>query len=141
MGATPKRRRRLRPVNGITTWILHTPVLRRLADRQVCELRFVGVRSGRTIKLPVMYAERDNRVVVLVGGPQRKRWWRNFLRPHPVEVWLRGRTRPGTGRVVRVGAADRYAVEQVYRARFPDIAGDADPFVLITLVPQTSSLD
>ena len=134
MVATPdRRRRRLRPVNWFTTRVLHTPGLRRLADRQVCELRFVGIRSGRTISLPVMYAEGDNRVVVLVGSPQHKRWWRNFLRPHPVEVWLRGHARPGTGQVVGVGSPHRFAVEQVYRARFPDIPGGKDPFVLISM--------
>jgi hypothetical protein len=69
----------MRHVNAFTRWILHPPFLRRLADGQVCELRFAGRRSGRPVVLPVMYAQQFDEIVVLVGGPERKRWWRrNF---------------------------------------------------------------
>ena len=76
---TRPRRRPLALVNAFTRWILHVPLLRRLADRQVCELRFSGVKTGRPVVLPVMYARRADRVVVLVGGAGQKTWWRNFL--------------------------------------------------------------
>src|SRR5690349_13218964 len=93
-------RRPLALVNAFTRWILHVPLLRRLADRQVCELRFAGVRTGRPIVLPVMYARRADRVVVLVGGSDQKTWWRNFIKPTGVRVLLAGTTRTGTGHVV-----------------------------------------
>jgi hypothetical protein len=112
-------RRRLRLVNAFTRWVLHTSGLRRLADHQVCELRFTGTRSGRPVVLPVMYAQQGEQVVVLVGGADRKRWWRNFARPLPVRVLLRGVPRTGVGRVIAPGDAGRAqaaAVRQVPRS-------------------------
>ena len=139
MVATTRRRRptraRLRAVNAFTCWILRTPGLRRLADRQVIELRFAGSRTGRPVVLPVMYAQRDDVLVVLVGGPDRKRWWRNFLQPRPVRVLLRGATRNGVGRVVITSAAGRAEAADIYTARFPGIPVQDDPIVVITLDP------
>ncbi len=125
----------LRYVNAVTRWILHTPVLRRLADRQVIELRFTGTRTGRTMVLPVMYAQRGGKVVVLVGGPERKRWWRNFTQPHPAQILLRGVTRTGTGRVVARGDTGRREAVDIYAARFPNLRPGHDPFVVFTLDP------
>jgi hypothetical protein len=112
-------RPRLRYVNAFTRWILHAPVLRRLADHQVCELQLAGMRSGRRVALPVMYAQRGEQVVVLVGGPDGKRWWRTFTRPHPVRVLLRGVTRTGIGHVVASDAAGRAGAAEVMPPDFP----------------------
>lgn len=131
-------RPRLRLVNAFTRWILHTPVLRRLADHQVVELRFAGVRSGREVVLPVMYAKRDNQLVILVGGAKDKRWWRNFTKPHPVRVLLRGVDRGGVGHVVAVDAADRRLATDIYATRFPKLLPEHDPLVLINLEPANS---
>lgn len=133
--AWPPTRPRLRQVNAFTRWVLHTPVLRRMADRQVCELRFTGTRSGRDVVLPVMYAQRGEQLVVLVGGPEQKTWWRNFTRPHPVRVLLRGVTRTGIGRVVADGAAGRADAAAIYATRFPNLPAEDDPLVVITLDP------
>jgi hypothetical protein len=120
-------------VNAFTRWILHVPMLRRLADRQVCELRFAGVRSGRSVVLPVMYARSGDRVVVLVGGADRKTWWRNFTRPTPVQVLLAGTARTGTGHVVDAASPERAAAARTYASRFPDIPVETDPMVVIDL--------
>src|SRR5690242_9933189 len=61
---------RLKAWNAFTRWILHIPLLRAAADRQVCELRFAGRRSGKTVVLPVMYAQHEDTLVILVGGPE-----------------------------------------------------------------------
>jgi hypothetical protein len=133
-GPNPTRPR-LRYVNAFTRWVLHHRLFRRLADRQVCELRFAGTRSGRPVVLPVMYAQRGEQLVVLVGGPDRKRWWRSFTRPHPVRVLLRGVTRSGVGHLVATGAAERAEAAAIYAARFPNLAVEDDPLVVITLDP------
>src|SRR5262245_43763444 len=96
-------RPRWRLVNAFTGWILRTRTLRRLADRQVVELRFTGRRTGRSVRLPVMYAQSGELLVVLVGGPQAKQWWRNFRQPHPVQVLLQGTLRSGIGHVATAG--------------------------------------
>ncbi len=132
-GGRHPTRPRLRYVNAFTRWILHTPVLRRLADHQVCELRLTSAHSGRAVVLPVMYAQQGEQVVVLVGGADRKRWWRNFTQPIPVRVWLRGVARSGTGQVVAHGGAGRAEAARVYAARFPDLPVEDDPLVVITL--------
>jgi hypothetical protein len=119
--------------NAFTRWILRVPLLRRLADRQVCELRFAGARTGQPVVLPVMYARRDDRVVVLVGGADGKTWWRNFIRPRPVRVLLAGAVRTGTGHVVNPGSPERAAAAAVYAGRFPDIPVESDPMVVIDL--------
>ena len=132
----PRTRRAGRPlalVNAFTRWILHVPVLRRLADRQVCELRFAGVRTGRPVVLPVMYARRGDRVVVLVGGSDQKTWWRNFTRPTAVRVLLAGTSRNGTGHLVGVASPERAGAASIYASRFPDIPVEADPIVVIDL--------
>jgi F420H(2)-dependent quinone reductase len=135
MGTRHPARPRWKAWNAVTLWILHTPVLERLAERQVCELRFRARRSGREIVLPVMYAQHDDMIVVLVGGPERKRWWRNFIRPHRVEVLLRGVLRSGTGHVVSPGSAQRADAARIYGGRFPDLAVEDDPLVVIDLDP------
>jgi len=132
---TRPRRRPLALVNAFTRWILHVPLLRRLADRQVCELRFAGVRTGRPVVLPVMYARRADRVVVLVGGADQKTWWRNFARPTAVRVLLAGTRRTGTGHVVGAASPERADAAKIYATRFRDIAVEADPMVVIDLDP------
>jgi hypothetical protein len=123
---------RLGVVNAFTCWILRTRGLRRLADHQVVELRFQGTRTGRWIRLPVMYAQSDNRLVVLVGGPAAKKWWRNFRRPHPVDLLLRGTLRHGVGHVAE-GPHERSEAAAIYAARYPDLPAGGDPLVVIAL--------
>lgn len=128
-------RPRLRIVNAFTCWILHARLLRRLADHQVIELRFTGTRTGKPVALPVMYAQHGDQLVVLVGGPDAKRWWRNFRKPHPVRVLLRGVTRTGIGHLTAPGTSERAEAAAIYKARFPDIPVRDDPVVVITLDP------
>lgn len=119
--------------NTFTRWLLHVPLLRRLADSEVCELTFHGVLTGRPVTLPVMYAEQNGCVVVLVGAPDTKVWWHNFATEQPVRVWLRGRERDGRGRTVMPGDLARAAVADIYNAKYPDIPVQDDPLLFITL--------
>ncbi|NUT18864.1 MAG: hypothetical protein HOV77_06740 [Hamadaea sp.] len=138
MGTRHPARSRWKVWNAFTVWILHSPRLHRLADRQVCELRFRARRSRREIALPVMYAQHGDTLVILVGRPDAKRWWRNFRQPHRTEVLLRGVVRTGTGRIVGVDAPQRSDAARIYASRFPDLAVEDDPLVVIDLDPATS---
>ncbi len=64
-----------------------------------------------------MYARDGDRLLVLAGRPEGKRWWRNFREPHDVEVVVAGRRRSGRGRVL-TGEERRDALA-AYLARFP----------------------
>ncbi|MCP2328749.1 hypothetical protein HDA40_007256 [Hamadaea flava] len=135
MGTRHPARRRWKLWNAFTLRVLHTPLLERLAEQQVCELRFRARHSGGEVVLPVMYAQHDDLLVVLVGGPEGKRWWRNFTMPWRVEVFLRGSARSGVGHLVRTGSPQRPEAARIYGGRFPDLAVNDDPIVVIELDP------
>jgi hypothetical protein len=121
--------------NTVTLRLLHAPLVHRLIDTRVCELRFAAARSGREVTLPVMYAQRSDRVVVFVGRSHAKRWWRNFVEPHPVAVWLRGQGRTGRGHVAFPATAEHARAQAIYSERYPHITTANEPFVAITLDP------
>ena len=56
-----------------------------------------GRRTGRRHDLVVQYArDGTDRVWIVPGHPDRKRWWRNLVDPAPVDLWLAGREAHGT---------------------------------------------
>ena len=100
----------------------------------MCELRFVGRVSGRTIALPVQCAREDTRLVIAVGHASGKRWWRNFLDGHDVRVRLGGVRYRGRGHVVDADHADRGAAERSYHRRHPGVeVSPTDPMVIVDL--------
>jgi hypothetical protein len=127
-------------VRALTLLVLHTPLVHTLLDRAVCELRFTGRHSGRTVTLPVMYAGQGGDLVVLVGRAAGKTWWHNFSRPHVVHVRRARRWYEGIGRTVTAGADARPTAVDTYRARFPRVRiKDADPFVVIVMRSEEQS--
>lgn len=94
-------------------------------------IRYRGRRSGSTYETPTQYACSGDDLVILVGRPETKTWWRNFRTGHDLDVLLAGEWSPMVGRAV-VGAEDPDAVApllEVYLARFPKAArlfGDAE---------------
>ena len=68
--------------------------------RRLAVLRYRGRRTGETRELVVQYARDGDRVWILPGQPDRKRWWRNMREPVPVELWLAGHNVHGGARVV-----------------------------------------
>jgi hypothetical protein len=86
-------------VNSTVLAILRSP-LHGLLDAGMCELRYQGRRTGRTVALPIMYAVHGTDIVVLVGDASHKQWWRNFTRPRPVEIRRGPRLLAGVCRIV-----------------------------------------
>lgn len=124
-------RRRLR-AGGRSFWVtqrLVNPILRPLLrgplggglGRRLAVLRYRGRRTGEPHELVVQYAGGGDRVWIVPGHPERKRWWRNMLAPRPVEVWLAGRRRTGIARVLPGTGDDPEVAEALaaYRAVFP----------------------
>jgi hypothetical protein len=86
-----------RVVNPVVRGVLRSPAHGLLSGR-LALLTVTGRRSGRTFTFPVGYHRDGDRVLVSVAAPERKRWWRNLRDPAPVELWLGGVRRAGTGR-------------------------------------------
>ena len=84
--------------NRLVALVLRSP-LHRLLSGSLLLLSVTGRRSGQRHTFPVSYLREDDRVVVLVGNAESKRWWRNLVEPAAVGVLLRGRRRHGTGRL------------------------------------------
>lgn len=120
----PQRANRiLRPmgiVNTMVGWVLRSPA-HRLLSGSTALVRYTGPRTGRPITTPVQYAADGDQLVILVGRPRSKRWWRNFRQERALEVLLHRRWVPMTGRALSgADAADEVAaLLATYLARFP----------------------
>lgn len=71
--------------------------LHRLLSGSTALLAYDGRRSGRRIVLPTQYARHGDDVVILVGRPETKRWWRNFEEPRDLDVLVAGEWLQMTG--------------------------------------------
>lgn len=103
--------------------LLRSP-LHRLLSSTTLLARYKGRRTGREFSSPAQYVEVGEDVVILVGRPGEKVWWRNFRDGHPIELLIRGSWRPLTGRVV-LGADQPEVVGPLlaaYIERFPRAA-------------------
>ncbi len=112
---TSGRRHASRPptlVNRMVLGVLRSP-LHGLLDAGMCELRYRGRRTGRSVALPVLYARYGEQFVVVVGDAADKRWWRNFTDPGPVQVRRGDQLRAGICRVV---APDDPSYEPAWQA-------------------------
>ncbi len=109
--------------NTLVATLLESP-LRGVLSGSVDVIRYVGRRSGREISTPTQYVEHGDDVVILVGRPETKTWWRNFRQDRDLEVLVRGTWRPMVGRAL-IGADEPDVVAPLldaYLARFPKAA-------------------
>jgi hypothetical protein len=81
--------------NPVLKALLRSP-LHGVASSRLALITVTGRRSGRRFTFPVGYSQRDDRVTIGVGWPERKVWWRNLRQPAPVEMRIRGRSYTGT---------------------------------------------
>jgi hypothetical protein len=92
-----------RIVNPLVRALLRSPLHPLLSGRLLL-LRVTGRRSGRTFEVPVGYLRNDSGLVITVGSPERKQWWRNIDGPAPITLALGGRTRTGVAELLDSGA-------------------------------------
>jgi hypothetical protein len=102
-----------------------------LLSRGLALITVTGRRTGRRYTIPVGYLETSDAIVVLVGDAPSKTWWRNYVRPGPIEMRLRGVPRSGRAVVVPPDSEQfrQSADESFRRSRFiPRLFGIAfDP--------------
>jgi hypothetical protein len=109
--------------NSFVSGVLRSP-LHRLISGSTDLIRYTGRRSGREIITPTQYVRRDDDVIILVGRPDEKTWWRNFGTDGDIDVLLHRRWVPMTARAV-IGADDPETVGPLldaYLTRFPRAA-------------------
>ena len=109
--------------NALVATVLRSP-LHRLLSGSVDLIRYTGRRSGREITTPTQYARLGDDLVILVGRPETKTWWRNFRPDGDLDVLVRGRWQPMTARVVD-GHDDLDAIAPLvdaYLKRYPRAA-------------------
>jgi F420H(2)-dependent quinone reductase len=113
--------------NSVVEKILTSPAHRILSGSTVL-IRYQGRRTGTEYTTPVQYADAHVGLVVLVGKPETKTWWRNFTEMGQMKVLLKGTWVPMTAHALR-GTDDPDAVEPLLRSyaiRFPKVAKSLD---------------
>ena len=93
--------------NKLAVTLMDVPVIGKFVRRGLVTVRYVGRRSGKTFETPVGYRRKGDAIVIPVGMPDAKNWWRNFLDDGgPITlVGLDGRDRTGHA-VARRGDRD-----------------------------------
>lgn len=113
--------------NTVVAKILHSPAHRILSGSTVL-IRYRGRRTDTEYTTPVQYADAHFGLVVLVGEPETKTWWRNFTEIGQLRVLLAGTWVPMTAHALR-GADDPEAVTPLLRSyaiRYPKVAKSLD---------------
>jgi len=65
--------------NAPVAALANSPRFGRLVNRNVAMVTYTGRRSGREFSIPVAYRRSGDEVIIGVGMPDAKTWWRNFL--------------------------------------------------------------
>ncbi len=105
-------------LNPLVSYVLrsrfHFPL-----SRGLLLLTVTGRRSGRRYTIPVGYQRRGDGLFVLVSKARRKRWWRNYIDPGPVELRVCGRTVCGEARCLPSSAEEFREVFDSTFQRYP----------------------
>jgi len=123
--------------NAFVETVLKSPLHRVMSAKMVL-IRYRGGRSGNEFTLPVQYADTPGGLVVVVGQPDTKTWWRNFTTMGQAKVLLAGTWVPMTAHALR-GSEDPEAVTPLlrsYATRFPKVVRSLDGDTLDERVDQ-----
>ena len=126
---------RNRLVNPVVRTVARTPA-HRLLGRRLVLLQYTGRRTGRRRELPVMSARAEDDLVVVVGQPAAKTWWRNFgSTPQDVTVRADGQVQPRAARLLGAGDPGRAEALAAYHREYPRVEVEADSPVLVLRRP------
>jgi hypothetical protein len=90
--------------NAVTAKLIDVPLLGNVVRRNLVTISYVGRRSGKTFTTPVNYRRVGDEIVIRVGLPVAKNWWRNFLGGGgPITLRLNGTDRTGHAVATRDG--------------------------------------
>ena len=90
---TASQRWMLHAPNPVVRAVLRSPAHRLLSGRLLL-LSYTGRRTGERHTIPVQYVREGDALLVTVGWPERKVWWRSLREPGTrVSLMLAGRRR------------------------------------------------
>jgi hypothetical protein len=124
-------RKRLQRLGNLFVIGLLRSLVHRLLSGSLLLIRYRGRRSCRRFTIPVMYAEREGTLTILVGHPERKTWWRNLRNGAEVVVRLRGDRLRGQAVVANDAAGASAYLERYPRAQAAVRAAEPATFVRI----------
>ena len=113
----------MRIANTVVATLLRSPMHRPLSG-SIDLIRYTGRRSGREFTTPTQYAPSGNDVIILVGRPNTKTWWRNFTSEYDIDILMRRHWIPMKARAV-VGAQEPATIAPLLDAfleKFPKAA-------------------
>jgi deazaflavin-dependent oxidoreductase (nitroreductase family) len=116
----PRRSRLARLRDGSLSLLLRSPFAR-FVNSGMLLILYRGRRSGRRLSTPVEYVRDGDRLLVLVGRPAEKQWWRN-VQADPSVTLVLGGSRVEARAQVEVGAAAAADLARYVAAR-PRAAG------------------
>jgi hypothetical protein len=91
-------------MNAVAAKLIDLPLLGNVVRRNLVVISYVGRRSGKTFTIPVNYRRDGDEVIIGVGLPDAKNWWRNFLGSGgPITLRLNGTDRNGHAVATRDG--------------------------------------
>lgn len=89
-------------MNAVAAKLIDVPLLGNVVRRNLVVISYVGRRSGKTFTTPVNYRQVGDEIVIGVGLPDAKNWWRNFLGGGgPITLRLNGTDRTGHAAATR----------------------------------------
>ena len=103
--------------NTLTIGVLESP-LHGIMSKGLLVLEYEGRRSGKRYEVPLQYIEDDGVLYIWAGNATEKTWWRNFQKPAPVTVQLRGEEVAATASLV-ADPARRAELLLAYVDRYP----------------------
>jgi hypothetical protein len=117
--------------NPVVRAVARSPA-HRLLGRRLVLLSYRGRRTGRRRELPVMTAADGKGLIVVVGQPDAKTWWRNFgSAPTDVVVRTGGKDQHRSARRLLPGDPGYAGALTHYRQVFRRaVVADASPVIV-----------
>lgn len=82
-------------------------------------IKFTGRKSGGEFITPVGYNQFDKTFLIALTNTEKRKWWRNYREPWPMELCHKGKWLKGTAVVIPFGTPEyKEGFEKIFNNRF-----------------------